>query len=249
MLTIIAPQFNLSMLLLSLLSLSSCAPEFEDCFYLTDETITKSYPLDDFAQIDTFVPGHYTFKQGNEHHIKITGNPQYLDSLSSVVYNNKLVLSNRFPFCEGNAQLNVVITTPKVNHLFVDAESTITLEDFDQQEDLYVNLSKNSFLTINRFKGMRKFHAQLRDDSSIETKAAFKDIDSLALNIEGNGRFNGFTIPAKNVAITVLGKGYCEVNAIEKLHVVIKGNANVISKGMPSLYKSITGKGDVYFQD
>jgi hypothetical protein len=63
------------------------------------------------------------------------------------------------------------------------------------------------------------------------------------------GTLEDYPIPAKNVTVNIEGKGYCEVNAIEKLNVVIKGNANVYSKGMPSLYKRITGKGDVYFND
>jgi hypothetical protein len=136
-----------------------------------------------------------------------------------------------------------------IKHLFIDAESHVIFDDFENQTDLYINLSKKSFLEINRFQGMHNFFIQLREDALIKTNTPLKEIDSLQVNIEGDGRFNGFNIPAKNVAISILGKGYCEVNAIEKLHVVIKGDANVISKGMPSLYKSITGRGDVYFKD
>ena len=89
----------------------------------------------------------------------------------------------------------------------------------------------------------------MRDDATIKANTLLEEIDSLQVNIEGEGRFNGYNVPAKNVDVTILGKGYCEVNTTEKLHVVIKGDANVVSKGMPSLYKSITRKGDVYFKD
>lgn len=89
----------------------------------------------------------------------------------------------------------------------------------------------------------------LREDATIKANTPLEEIDSLQVNIEGDGRFNGYNVPAKNVDVNILGKGYCEVNAIKKLHVVIKGDANVVSKGMPSLYKSITGRGDVYFKD
>lgn len=123
------------------------------------------------------------------------------------------------------------------------------MKDFINQDDLYINLSKKSFLEINRFQGMHKFFMLLREDATIKANAPLEEIDSLQVNIEGDGRFNGYNLPAKNVNITILGKGYCEVNTAEKLHVVIKGDANVVSKGMPSLYKSITGKGDVYFKD
>ena len=58
-----------------------------------------------------------------------------------------------------------------------------------------------------------------------------------------------FFLTQEKVNVNILGKGHCEVNAIEKLHVEIKGDASVFSKGEPILYKRITGKGDVYFTD
>lgn len=243
------PHFIPSFLMLSLFTLMSCTEEYDECFYLTDKMITKVYPLNNFNKIETFVQGAYTFKQGKQHQIKITGHPRFLDSLSTRVHLETLSITNRFPFCKNKAKLSVEITLPTIKHLFIDAESHLTIDDFDNQDDLYINLSKKSFLEINRFQGMHKFFIQLREDAQVKTNTPLNEIDSLQVNIEGDGHFNGFNIPAKNVAVSILGKGYCEVNAIEKLHVIIKGDANVISKGMPSLYKSITGRGNVYFKD
>ena len=145
---------------------------------------------------------------------------------------------------------DIVITLPKVKEIFIDAKSKVTIEDFEKQEDLNITLSKKSFLDINQFKGTHKFFMLLREDAMIKSNTTLLEpLDSLQVVIEGDGRLDCFNIPAKNVKISILGKGYCEVNAIEKLHVVIKGDANVVSKGMPSLYKSITGRGDVYFKD
>ena len=243
------PHLFTTMILSSLFTFSSCTEEFDDCFYLTDDVVTKVYPLDDFNQLETFVPGEYTLKQGSTHSIEITGHPRYLDSLSSQVYNKRLSISNRFPFCEDNTPFKAVITLPKIKEILIDAKSKVTLEDFENQEDLNITLNKKSLLDINQFKGTHKFYMQLREDAMRKSNTPLETVDSLKVVIEGDGRLDGFNMPAKNVDISILGKGYCEVNAIEKLHVVIKGDANVVSKGMPSLYKSITGRGDVYFKD
>ena len=243
------PHLFTTMILSSLFTFSSCTEEFDDCFYLTDDVVTKVYPLDDFNQLETFVPGEYTLKQGSTHSIEITGHPRYLDSLSSQVYNKRLSISNRFPFCEDNTPFKAVITLPKIKEILIDAKSKVTLEDFENQEDLNITLSKKSLLDINQFKGTHKFYMQLREDAMIKSNTPLETVDSLKVVIEGDGRLDAFNMPAKNVDISILGKGYCEVNAIEKLHVVIKGDANVVSKVMPSLYKSITGRGDVYFKD
>ena len=243
------PHLFTTMILSSLFTFSSCTEEFEDCFYLTDEVVTKVYPLDDFNQLETFVPGEYTLKQGSTHNIEITEHPRYLDSLSSQVYNKRLSISNRFPFCEDNAPFKALINLPKIKKILIDTKSKVILEDFENQEELSITLNKKSILDINQFKGTHKFYIQLREDAKITSNTPLNKIDSLKVVIEGDGRLGGFNIPAKNVAISILGKGYCEVNAIEKLHVVIKGDANVVSKGMPSLYKRIIGRGNVYFKN
>ena len=74
-------------------------------------------------------------------------------------------------------------------------------------------------------------------------------MEQVEIIIEGKGYFSGYLMPSKKVNVNILGKGHCEVNTIEKLHVEIKGDADVFSKGNPILYKRITGKGDVYFID
>ncbi|MCH1416924.1 MAG: DUF2807 domain-containing protein [Flavobacteriaceae bacterium] len=169
--------------------------------------------------------------------------------MSSQVYNKRLSISNRFPFCEDNAPFKALINLPKIKKILIDTKSKVTLEDFENQEELSITLNKKSILDINQFKGTHKFYIQLREDVKITSNTPLNKIDSLKVVTEGDGRLGGFNIPAKNVAISILGKGYCEVNAIEKLHVVIKGDANVVSKGMPSLYKRIIGRGNVYFKN
>ena len=163
------PHLFTTMILSSLFTFSSCTEEFDDCFYLTDDVVTKVYPLDDFNQLETFVPGEYTLKQGSTHSIEITGHPRYLDSLSSQVYNKRLSISNRFPFCEDNTPFKAVITLPKIKEILIDAKSKVALEDFENQEDLNITLNKKSLLDINQFKGTHKFYMQLREDAMIKS--------------------------------------------------------------------------------
>lgn len=243
------PPLKLPLISSILILFTACSKEFDECFYLTDDITTKVYHSEKFEQVEIYVPGEYSFKQGKEHEIKITAHPRYLDSLNTNVHHGKLSITNRSPFCENKTDLKVEITLPKIKNLFFNAKSTIYMNDFVHQEDLTINLRKKSFVEINRFEGMHKFFVLLREDASIKTNTPIENIDSLQINIEVEGRFNGFNIPAKHVNIDILGKGYCEVNTIEKLHVVIKVNANVVAKDCPSLYKSITGKGEVYLKN
>ena len=84
--------------MLSLSLFTNCTEDYDECFYLTDEMETKVYALKEFTQIETFVPGEYTFKQGKVHQIKITAHPRYIDSINRQVHHKTLSISNLFPF-------------------------------------------------------------------------------------------------------------------------------------------------------
>ena len=113
-----------------LILFTACSKEFDECFYLTDDINTKVYHSEKFEQVEIYVPGEYSFKQGKEHEIKITAHPRYLDSLNTNVHHGKLSISNRFPFCENKTDLKVEITLPKIKKLFFNAKSTIYMNDF-----------------------------------------------------------------------------------------------------------------------
>jgi len=230
-------------------SFQCCEAELEECLYIGDNQKSRSFDLPYFNQIVSHLPGEYTIKQADYHRIEVTGHQYYIDSLATVVTEKKAFLHNTVPFCQEHTNFSITIYMTDLNDLNVNDESTIKIDDFKNQSNLTISLTKKSFLTINRFEGLRNFYAELSREAKIASSSKLDTLDQISIRIGGSGRFNGFLVPAKKVNVDIEGKGLCEVNAIEKLNVVIKGEANVYSKGMPSLYKRITGKGNVYFKD
>ena len=107
------------------------------------------------AELKSNLKGTYTFKQGDEHKIEISGHPRYIDSLNTRVINDQLTLGSRFPFCNETTPFEITITQPRLEKIFIDAESTVTIEDFENQSDLHIKLSQKSFLDIHRFEGLK----------------------------------------------------------------------------------------------
>lgn len=242
-------RYPLFFILINLFLFSSCTEELDDCFFLTQEKVNRQFKLASFSGIKSTLKGTYIFKQGDEHKIEISGHPRYIDSLNTRVINDQLTLGNRFPFCNETTPFEITITQPRLEKIFIDAESTVTIEDFENQSDLHIKLSQKSFLDIHRFEGLKNFYAFISQNAVISSVEKLSPLEQIDIVIEGKGQFSGYPMPAKKVNVNILGKGHCEVNAIEKLHVEIKGDASVFSKGEPILYKRITGKGDVYFTD
>ena len=242
-------RYPILFIIINLCLFCRCSNELDDCFFLTDDKVQRQYDLDAFDAVKSTLRGNYVIKQGKKHQIEIMGHPRYIDSLSKRVYKQQLTLSNQHPFCHEDNAYEITITLPQLKKLFIDAESRITVEEFKNQSELDIKLSQKSFLDIKRYQGLRSFYAFISQDAEIALIEEHDPLEEVNIVIEGNGRFSGYTMPAKKVQVNILGKGHCEVNAIEKLHVVIKGQASVYAKGMPSLYKRITGQGDVYFTD
>lgn len=227
----------------------SCTSERDECFFLDNTTSTKVESVEPFTHFYSHLEGNYIFKQGEKHQIEISGEKRYVDSLRINTSHGLLNLKNHMPHCSSSVPFSIVVTVPELHHISILRKSEVQIDDFINQDDLSIDLTDNSQLELNTLSGLKRLSIAMSQNASIKSIKPFSPLEELTINIEGNGHFKDYTIPAKEVSINIEGKGYCEVNSIEKLNVVILGDANVISKGTPSLYKRITGKGDVHFTD
>ena len=200
-------RFPIFFIIINLGLFYRCTNELDDCFFLNDNMIERGYDLDTFESIKSSLNGNYTFKQGEEYTIQIVGHPHYIDSLSIQVHNQQLFLSNQYPFCRKDNNYEITVTLPQLKKLFIDAESHITIEGFNGQSELDLRLSQKSFLDIKRNKGLRNFYAFISQDAEIVYIEEHDPLEEVNIVIEGKERFSGYTMPAKNVKVNILGKG------------------------------------------
>jgi len=69
--------------------------------------------------------------------------------------------------------------------------------------------------------------------------------ESLTLENEGSGKFNGFQFSVSTCDVEIIGSGDCEVNAINQLHVDIEGSGDIYYKGSPAIDADISGSGKI----
>ncbi|MGB2244922.1 MAG: GIN domain-containing protein [Flavobacteriaceae bacterium] len=228
----------------------SCSTELNECFFLEDEiTASRNFDVSKFDEVISNWPGNYVIKQGPKHSLEVTGSQRYIDSLSQHLSDGKLYLENNVPFCQSSEPFRVTLTLPYLKHVFVNAESNIEIKDFINQDELTLKLTENSRLKLQRYEGLRQLNVSLSQNAKLLVTQKNKPLEKLDIKVEGSGEFRGYNIPTNNTAINIDGKGYCEVNTLTKLSVIIKGEGHVFTKGSPSIYKRITGRGDVYFND
>lgn len=227
----------------------NCEKDLNECFFLDNTKATTTLSLKPFNHISTHLNGTYIIKQGNSYQMEVKGSKRYLDSLVGYVHNKQLTIENNAPFCTAETHFEIIVILPTLEHITFDGQSEIKIDDFKDQSELSIQLSEHSNLYLNSFEGLKNLEITLSQNATVGCLKKIKPLENLKIKIEGNGAFKGYSLPAKKVDISIEGKGYCEVNTIEKLSVVIKGDANVVTKGNPSIYKRITGRGDIHFTD
>ena len=83
----------------------------------------------------------------------------------------KAFLHNAVPFYQEHTNFSITIYITDLNDLNVNDENTIKIEDFENQSNLTINLTKKSFLTINRFEGLRNIYAELSREAKIASSS------------------------------------------------------------------------------
>lgn len=129
------PTFNLFhypllFILLQLFLFCQCTEELDDCFFLTDEIVTREYHLSSFEGVRSSLNGNYVIKQGDTHKIEISGPPRYIDSLSTQVFNKELKMDNRYPFCQEATSFEITITLPQLEKVLLMLKARLHLRIF-----------------------------------------------------------------------------------------------------------------------
>ncbi len=231
--------------LLALIISTSCNNNNNECFYLNNKEENKEMFLSEFNKVTIDLKGNYTIKQSVNHKIKLRGNANYLDSIKTEVGNNNLYIYQKGVACNDSYNYDVTISLPKLHELIIREKANIIIENFNKQSELNIEASKKSVININKFTSINKFYAQLSQGAAIYNHEEIDTLNHIKIKIGGDGSFRGYPLPGKKIDVEINGKGYCEVNSVDQLNVVILGEGEVNSKGMPSIYKRITGKGSV----
>ena len=234
--------------LITMILLFSCESEEDfSCIIGGNTHVEQKIQLDYFDRLGLYVEGKVTIKQGEESSIALKGDSALVDSLYTAVENKKLIIELRSPYCTPTIPLEIIVTTPQLTEFTLAEKSHTVLTDFKNQQKLKIQINSNSKVELNELEGLKELDISLQEGAQIISQKKTKKVERLKVNIKGGGSFNGYPIVAHDVTITIEGRGSCEVTALSRLNVDIVGNANVYCKGMPTIHKRITGKGDVYF--
>ena len=227
---------------------NSCEKEQDfNCIVSSGNFKTSKIDLDDFDQIKIYVESDVVINQGSKSKIQLEGNAALVDSIYSAVENKKLIVELKSPYCNPDIPLKISITTPNLKELVINEKGNTIIHDFKNQQKLKLQINSDGNIELNELKNLDQLKISLQEGATIQSKKRIPKVNFLKIDIKGNGVVMGYPIIAQDVEIRIEGRGSCEITAINSLYVDIVGNANVYCKGIPTLHKRITGRGNVYF--
>lgn len=158
---------------------------------------------------------------------------------------------------QGNSQSVEIIADDNIIQLVktevVDDELRLYLDDRNYKD---IRLKAN--IVVERINGIKNTGIGDVMISNVDESANFNvsnsgtgnitiigNAESLPLQNEGDGKFNGFQFAMADCNVEIIGSGDSEVHATSTLNVAIEGSGDVYYKGTPAIEANISGSGKV----
>ena len=214
------------------------------CVQGTGEIITKEINVQEFNGVRLKISDNVIITQGSVQEVTITGQENIIDHLKTNV-NVGIWDINFQNGCFSGYELQINITLPNIDRIYVSGSGNIIVNDFENQNDMTLKISGSGNINLNKITGTQNLIAKISGSGDINLQDSFSTLESLEINMSGSGSFNGFIAPTKICDISNSGSGSNKIHVLESLDVSISGSGNTYYKGMPQIIESISGSGAI----
>ncbi|MFC2124689.1 head GIN domain-containing protein [Bacteroidota bacterium] len=205
---------------------------------------TKTLSISDFTGVDLTEAANVVIAQGSSQEVSVTGHPNIIDRLSTNVSGNTWAIDLE-KGCYDGYELTVNITVPDINDITLSGTGNITINDFTNQEDLFLSIPGAGDINLNSFTGSENLSINVSGVGTISANGEFPDLKRLNLKFSGSGNYHGYPIASDACEINIPGTGNCYVYVREILDIKIGGSGSIYYKGNPTITKDISGSGNV----
>lgn len=194
-----------------------------------DADVTKEIIYDSFDAITVVSNDHITIVQGVKASVVVKGSFNQVTNIANTLENNVLSILNN----DKNSSLEYVITIPKIKNLSIKGNSKATINDFDQADDLILDVKGKAEIKVNRFSNTKLVSINVSDFAQIEMLSKFDKLETLNLNVSGEIDFKGYLLKTNVCNVIFSGSGDIKVSVKELLKAKITGEGKIFYKGYP----------------
>ncbi len=207
-------------------------------FLVSEERIVSN-----FSSINLSTDGDIYLTQGDVQSLIVTTDNNLIYSLDTYIINGELIIEFDSPICKDPTLIDIHITIPYVNGLFIYGSGNIYAEGWIDTDYLNLEINGPGNIYIDDLTAYSV--------SSVIYGSGDIDVSGTAMaqviDISGSGNFYGFDFFTEDTTIFIYGSGDGKVNASNILDVTINGSGNVIyDSHYPTIICTISGSGSIY---
>jgi len=180
---------------------------------------TQQYNLTDFTAVSA--SGGFTVQvtQGSTYGVKVTTDDNLIQYLNVREEGNTLLLELKPGFGYQTTELKAEVTMPYLRSIYLSGGSTLTSQEFNSSDNLLVDLSGGSRVTM---------------------AGSAKD---LTVTASGGSNINLSNFTVQNASVDMSGGSQCIVNLNGTLNASLSGGSQLHYKGNPTLGRIDTSGG------
>lgn len=198
-----------------------------------------------FSNISLSIPANLYLTQENDTKVVIEAEPKILKLIRTEVNGNNLKI--RFKSggwnIRSNKRINVYVSTPEVEGLFLSGSGNIKAVTKIKTNGLDFAISGSGNIAIDDLLAS-DVEGHISGSGDINLSGS-ETVESLEISISGSGDMFAENLKTQEVEIRISGSGTCKVFAVSKLEASISGSGRVYYKGNPIVEAKISGSGKV----
>ena len=198
-----------------------------------------------FSSISLSISGDLYLSQGNETKVVIEAERNILDIIQTEVIGGNLKI--RFPKgkwnIRSNKQINIYVTTPNVEGLYLSGSGNIRAETQIKTDDLDFSISGSGNIAIDDLVAS-DLEGHISGSGDIDLSGS-GTVETMEISISGSGDLSAENLKVNSVEVRISGSATCKVYAVSEIEASISGSGSVYYKGNPRINARASGSGKI----
>jgi Putative auto-transporter adhesin, head GIN domain len=211
----------------------------------TGPVVTESREVGDFRGMSSGISADIVLRQGSKHAVKIEGQKNILDLMTTEVKDGILKISFKKGYSIGwnnEKPLKIYLEAPSFEVLGMSGSGNVVAENDLSGKSLDIRISGSGDFNLKNVR-YDALNVGVSGSGDIKLGGSAESID---VGISGSGDLNAANLKTKRAKCRISGSGDITVNATNELDASISGSGDINYYGKPATVKTkVSGSGDI----
>ena len=229
----------MAILLVMMLTLSSCITIRVNSLKGSGDLKTQDYQIEDFNSLDFSGIGNIEIVQGDDVSLKIEAEDNILDAMKVENTGNSLVIGFKRGFMNvvPTKNISIHLTVKDLEKIDISGAGSIKCEKLETEKFV---INSSGLGSIDVGLNGQDLKVSISGVGKVNMKG---EVDTQQVDISGAGSYSAKELISRDCEVDISGAGRATVNVTDTLDVQLSGVGSVEYTGNPSVTQNISGVG------